>query len=822
MTTQHEPEVAKIGLTDKVVTDLAKSGLEPKHVAARTVTTAELAATRTASSAAGGYVIPYFDIYGKPVQFYRIRMFDQDPKYKQPYGEPNHIYFPPELPRLLAQKPNYLLIVEGEKKAAAACRKGFPAIAVTGVDSWRNRMLLLPEDTQFNQIAGKKTVQAKLPSGSDNSIQVMDTGPLAVGMKELIDYLVFHKMQAIIVYDTDNGVIKPAVQTAAAKLGYELRYRGLPISHIRQIMLPGRRDQKVGLDDYLMDPIHGGVSNFASLVRECKAKRVAFPRHPNPKVFVSTKLQKSKMNRKEAQDVALAVLMEMEARGKRLRSEATNDLFYFDEVTHTLMEVFLGNIRIPLHETSFGAFLYREFNLGSNDRRVLEWLASQFTGEPTVFPAKTHRVLAKPVDLRDCIAYQTSDSDFVIITPDPEEPFIACKNGDYGILFEQGQVEPVDIRELEVRFYKHLDATPQMYWSNVLAGMNFRDPTVFAENSELRATADQTRLLAGLLFYMSPWLLRWRGTQLPVELVIGEAGSGKSTLYSVRQQVLVGRPKLRNMTNDIKDWYAGISKTGGLYVMDNVHFVGGAKDYRQRLSDEFCRLVTEPDPHVELRKLYTTNDIASIPVTCTFAVTSIEQPFFNVDLIQRAAIFEMDAIKKNHDADWANRMMSLAGGRIGWVAHHLEVLHKFLKMAITDRQWNPYYKATHRLANYEQCLTLMARVFGLPYDWIPHALEIHTSEQMSEADWTMQGIKDFVEEQRAKYPDKVARLRYTVQDIVTWAEMHDRHSKNGKLTNPYSLGRYLASHKESLSNTLGFYTAGKQANRQQYGILDKR
>jgi len=250
---------------------------------------------------------------------------------------------------------------------------------------------------------------------------------VATGFVQLIDYLVMNKMEAIIVFDTDKKGLKIQVQKAAASLGYELRYRGLNISSIRQLILPpSKTGDKIGLDDYIM---RAGVPQLAARIRACRAKRIAFPRHPNPKTYVASKMQKGRMTRKETQDVSLSILMELETRGRRLVNTATRDMFWFDEQEHTLMDVHIGSTRIALHDTSFGAYLYREFNLSATDTRVVGWLASQFHGEPGAEDAETHRVFAKPADMTDCIAYQLSDSHFIIITPHADEPYIVCENG---------------------------------------------------------------------------------------------------------------------------------------------------------------------------------------------------------------------------------------------------------------------------------------------------------------------------------------------------------------------------------------------------------
>ncbi len=725
------------GLSRDALDDLERSGITPQDIGARAITADVFAATGSQSGTAPkGYVIPYFDLRGSVLPYYRIKILDlmSRVKYMAMKDKPNHVYFPPGLPKLLKQhKHNFIIITEGEKKAACAVKNGFPCVGLAGVSSWKNRKITLPDTTQFKPLKSRGLIQAIIPAGDSNEHVTADTGNLAVGFVELIDYLVIHDMEAIIIFDTDKGGIKIEVQKAAAQLGYEIRYRGLAISSIRQLILPPMKDGgKVGLDDYIMLQ---GVNEFAARIRGCRGRRIAFPRHPNPKTYVATRMQKSRMSRKETQDVALSILMELEVRGRRLHNTSTQDMFWFDEQTHSLMSVHLASTKILLHTTAFGSYLYREFNLSATDTRVIGWLAAQFHGEPGAEDIITHRVFAVPEDMTDCIAYQLSDSHFVIITPNAKEPYIICENGKHGVLFEQGLLDNISHIAMEAELEEWLDIDDAL-WIKVLSSFNLTPTTAMTPGEEdmeaHEALMWEGRSLAMLIYYLSPWFLRWKGIQLPVELTIGEPGSGKSSLYELRQTIITGAPRLSNITNDIKDWYAGITSHGGLHVLDNVHFSGASKDYQQRLSDELCRLVTEPNPHIEMRKLYTDATIINLPVTTTFALTAIEQPFFTADLLQRSAIFELQVIERGHDANWVVHQLSYGKGRIGWVAHQLVMAHRFLRLA--KSKWDDNYRAGHRLKHYEQALMLMAEVVGIESDWIPDALRRQTATKMTEAD----------------------------------------------------------------------------------------
>jgi len=97
-----------------------------------------------------GYAIPYPDLYGKPTDFFRVRLFGggpKDKKYTQPSGTGMHVYFSNLLPKkfgpwagILKDPTIPLVIVEGEKKSAAMCKAGIPCIGLGGVSSFGMKM----------------------------------------------------------------------------------------------------------------------------------------------------------------------------------------------------------------------------------------------------------------------------------------------------------------------------------------------------------------------------------------------------------------------------------------------------------------------------------------------------------------------------------------------------------------------------------------------------------------------------------------------------------------------------------------------------------
>lgn len=791
--------------------DLARSGLTASDILAGLIDSTEKAATNVPHSIEG-YRIPYLTLYGRPEPFYRVRLFDFIPKYKQPKDSDAYIYFPPNFMEVAKVSP-YVLIVEGEKKAALACKLGFPACAVAGVDAWRNRTVSLPADTELKE--GKKNVRAKLPPGQEAQ---EETTNLAKGMQDLIDFILHHKKHLVICYDSDLDVgIKPSVQRAAAALGFDLRFRGIPFSHIRQIILPpisihsgnGQApaksgEQKIGLDDFL---IQAGVERFKALVDTCLAKKSAFPRHPNIRSFINQKLQKQVLSRRDLQQLSIGILSDLDANGIRLHNKDSEEAYYFDFVTRKLIKTTFRESQDDASSTPFGQFLYRRYGLSSGDKRLIVWLAAQFTGEDPIEEVSPFRVIARTSTGADAVNYQVSDSQYVRVDADGVE---LCDNGENGILFESGQVLPLDterlLKELSRQETPKDKPIPNL-WSDVLSSVRLRD-----QNNQRR--------IASLLYYVSPWLYRWRGMQLPVELVIGESGSGKSTLCELRLSVISGETRLRNSPQDLKDWHASISNTGGLHVTDNVQLVD--RNLRQRLSDEICRLITEPSPSIEQRKYYTNADLLRIPISAVFAITAIQQPFQNADLLQRSIILELDKTSNTeggrgeitYDSEWRAHQLERFGNREGWIAHHLLVLQRFFQLV--REKWQPRYYAKHRLINFEQSLILMAEVFGEDSKWIPDYLNGVVEKTLLESDWTFEGMTTFVETV-GHFHCKPGQT-ITAQMISEWAQGHEDFKDCEMLTNSRRLGRYMQTHKALIQGSLYLREAGKKGNRVQYKL----
>ena len=823
-----------VSVKTAVLSDLRSSGLKPEDIQARALTNTERSMTNT-SIKSSGYVIPYFDIAGDIVPFYRVKIltpsYENGVKYKQPRKTSNHVYFPPNfratLVGWLKKNPasRIVFITEGEKKAACACKMGFPTVALGGVDSWRSKTLLLPENTEVTKDAKTGKIKAKVPT-SRAANSVPEEQLLAAGFTDLIDAVLQYGLSPIICFDSDKlGTVKSGVQRAATLMAYEMRFLGVPTARIKQLILPDVSEgddpeAKTGLDDFL---VARGPAALEKLIDQVYNEPRAFPKHPNPRGYINNQLQ-GQISRKEIQQVASVIISELDARGIRLRDKDSGTPYYFDARTHKLMPAIIIDRRGEmLHESSFGTMLYQEFGLSTNDKRILGLVASQFTGEQPIQIVRPKRVMSLISEMEDPhnpdgIAIQVDDSRYVAISPYDTKPIQLCQNGHNGLLFEQGIVEPLDVDALMASFQAQLlkfrqTGHVQNWWHDALEDSNVgRNLSEFDEKGNLLITSkrgEAMRRYANLLFYISPFLLRWRGIQLPVELTLGEAGSGKSSLYTMRLSILTGRPHLRNLPTDIKDWMSSLSNSGGLHVVDNVHF--SDKNLKQRISDEICRLITEEDPAVEMRRLFTNTDQLRIPINCVFAMTAIQMPFTQGDLMQRAAVFEASSLGKDPDGSWVQKQLENRGGREAWLAHQLLFLHVFLRTSadLVRGIWSDEFRTKHRLAHLEQAMTIAAKVLNMQSIDMGGTITETQDKGMEEADWVYAGIKAYVLKQDNRDP----KFRFSATEIADHAGCDPEYEDNQILTNARKLGRYMQAHKGALLRGLKIEMAGMRMNK---------
>lgn len=788
------------GVQDRIRDDLDKSGLVPADMRVRPLDSPERTTTGT-PSAINGYVIPYFDIHGKLLPFYRVRLFDYDPKYRQIANEPNHIYFPQGFMKALANS-RALIITEGEKKAACAVKMGVACVGLSGVDSWRNRLLIMPKDTQL-VTAKDGRLLAKLKAGSETNEKL---GPWASGMEDLIALARARDIPIVLCFDTDiaNGqgplgtpTQKKEVAAACARMAFELRHAGIPMRNIRKMLLNGYAGgpDKIGLDDYLVSP-HLGLPAFDKQLDYVLSTKKAFPVHPNMAEYVGRKLQKGKLGRSELQTLSFAILSDIDMAGNRLRNPDNDALYFFDDTTKELCKTSF-RMTDEFSKTPFGIWLYKKYGITLSDNRILLQLAAQYPAEEPLFKVRPEHVMTVRGNI---LYYQISNGRVAKVQ---ESGIEIIDNGADGVLFEGQNVIAVDedVLKAHIKKYQAVDILPNL-WLDALRTARIKD-----------SEDDKQRKLLSLLYHISPWFYKWNHTQLPIEMMLGEAGSGKSSLYELRMSIQTGIPMLRNMPREIRDWTASVANSGGLHVTDNVHF--NDNNMRQLLSDELCRVVTATNPMIESRKLYSDNELVHVPVNCVFAVTAIRQPFTNVDIVQRSIITELDKGEGEieYDADWVNTQIKEPGGREAWLAHQFAFQQKMF--GLIRKKWQHNYKAKYRLINVEQLIQLAGEVVGTPAEWVTEYIAKDMEEKAVAGDWALDGMKQFA--QNALEAGNAGKAFFAAS-ISEWASEDEEFRKCNILVNTRMLGKYISSNRNLLAQVIGLEHLTIRGGRQAYAL----
>ncbi len=215
---QHLEDLRKSGLTDSTIEQAGIKTLTRKEAE-------KLLKFKLHTDIHSVYKIPYFDINGEELDFFRVKVFPpyknkdgHSVKYLQPKKTKPHLYMPPLIDYIsIASDPSKkLAIIEGEKKLLAALQDGMPAVGIGGVWNWVSKI---------NEVSKPiKDVDAFLWKGRDEVLLIGDSD---IWLKE--------KEQALM------GLFA---------LGKELEHRGARNKSVKLVHLSNLDSEKTGFDDF--------------------------------------------------------------------------------------------------------------------------------------------------------------------------------------------------------------------------------------------------------------------------------------------------------------------------------------------------------------------------------------------------------------------------------------------------------------------------------------------------------------------------------------------------------------------------------------------
>jgi hypothetical protein len=699
-----------------------------------------------------GYKIPYWDINGKKLSHIRIRSLSQG--FVRTDKFETKIYFP-KMFRKIAQKnidgKTLLFIVDDERLA-----------------------------TKLTQINNFRAVAIQGPRG-------WKVANLADGFKALVTMIIEEELTVILWIGDGTDKI---IQTHIADLGMELKLHGIPFPNIRQF------NSKL-LNENLLEDVVKQTS--------------AFPKHPNIRHYIDTKIKTSqRLDRTESQEIGMAMLSDIESIGARIRSSTSGDMYFFDKEKRILIPAIVRTGKELMNSSAFMSYIYNRYGIASYDHSIMSWFTTQFSSEQPIHDTRSHKNLFTPMRKDSIVAIQISDTSYVMIK---EKNGNFCStiewNGDNGIMFESGKTKPVDLEKLKSELTKarQTKILPN-FWRQTLNEVRVRQD---GSTKDVENFKD----MLSVLYYLTPWLKGWNNLQLPIELYVGEAGTGKSSVAALRDLIITGNSKLETMKTDIREWSTSVIGAGGILTFDNVDVPN--RSIRKVLSDEISRLITSPEPVITLRQLYKTAEVAEFPVQCTFVITSIKNVFTETDFLQRSIVVNFQRPITNTNVikfvDWPKKMLMDFGGRECWLANQIVAIERFFQLA--SKIWDDQKESRHRLTNLEQVMYIMSQVFGLNEKVITNTLIERDSANIVSLNPTITGLYEFANQIRQSKKEN-----FTVADIQEWAMENDEHCDNTTLTNRKKLAQFLKMNRTTISQHIGFVPVVPNNNQNVVLVKD--
>jgi Domain of unknown function (DUF3854) len=709
---------------------------------------------REAGAQASSYNIPYFDVSGQRTDFSRTKHLNPSSnraKYSQAPGSPVHVYIPPHYSSTApdwAENTEYrIVITEGEKKALAGAQNGILTLGLGGVDNWRSRTKMIPAEWVKHIEYGDKKRGVLLRWDIDRNQRFVEEA-IAQELME-IDW---RGRDVLLAYDTPDSYQHEAVMSAAFNFALWLFNKG---AHVGVYYIPENGAPKVGLDDWLLeDP--GAVEMLLD------PGPTMFPPPPNPRNWLKNAFE-SRLTRNDQETMAMGVLAALDARGQRYKDGQGTSYFYETD-TKTLHSFSWG--AKTLRGTTFGPVLNNSIGLKTADTSVMSRLADLYQEEGYIRELTPERVMART---DNAFYVQVSNGEMARVTKDEID---IVDNGTDDVLFVAGAVQSLDADLLT----DALELSPQCRWYDTIRSLKLLPIHPLS--------LEESQVFLTILMYMTPWLWRWRGMQLPLEMAVAEAGSGKTVLYNLRMEILTGSPKLRGMPSEIRDWNAQVAAAPGLWVCDNLGKMETGMFHQ--VSDELARLITEPEPSIDLREMYTEANEKSIPVRSAFAITTTKNGFTAPDITQRMVLFHLDSIPpEERNPGW--RIERLGEGREVWIAEHLQYLQSFLQLA--DQKWDPTLQQKHRLIHFEQGVMLMGEALGFDAD----LMEGIRDKLAHTVDLAVAETNPLIEALLVMKVELANQSPITLTQAVEWAKYDPQERFNPRVLNMFSNSRQLGN-----------------------------
>lgn len=732
--------------------DLQKSGLSGE-----TIRRLDIQAVRPHDLKLPGvchaYRLPYFDLDGKPLDFERWRLFPpistadgHTQKYHQAKGSTPHLYLPPLRDwRAMAADPSQsLVLTEGEKKAAAGCQAGLPVGGIAGVWCWRMKLehgerLVLPE----------------------------------------LDLFVWKGRRVEIVPDSDAWRPNKMMQVLAGfyALGMELTQRGAVAKLVR---LSEKGNIKVGLDDFMVSETAHWRDMWERLERwELSDRRLSkvaawhqrWERKQEQKLLNShdsfihrvdaIRLDQSLKPFERKREIAALVLTDLTTRGKLIRTP-DGALYFFDLQAKTLEQV---------DQDEFLAEIYERFGLNSTEvethyveREILMVARRRGTR------VKVRRLAFWNEETQALYVDATNGSMFVLNGQD----IARVDNGTDEVLFvADRRTDPI-----EPDVTASVDSFQSLFTDLSLTGED--------QTSKDQALA-LMKVWALSIFFLEALPVR------PILALIGEQGSGKTTLGRRLGLILYGRSfqvgSFRSDPSGEDDFVAAITARR-FVVFDN------ADANIRWLPDHLARLATGAD--IEKRELYTTNDLISYSLDCMLAITSRDPRWKRDDVVRRLLPIRMETIRGSKRPEKLLQGEIVNGREAIWGA----LLTLLNQVVASIRTRSGEGTSSHRLADFHWFGSHAAPVLGLQteFNLAMAALEQAQLSLLGEGDERLELFMLWVKERHLALTEEIITSHELFKEFKN---IHPGPERAFPFKNTTALGAWIGRHKELIEAQMG-------------------
>lgn len=350
---------------------------------------------------------------------------------------------------------------------------------------------------------------------------------------------------------------------------------------------------------------------------------------------------------KKERDVANLIwnwITDSENGGRVLRVDPTGlnrqwNIYFFNQETRML---------IPIDSQYFDDYIYRQFNLSN---------AESFTQKVKGIVILKARSEGEIAEIHQRSVYKQDEGILYvnlggveIYACDGENEFTTLLNGDNNIFFQTS--DPYAVKPSK---------DPSMYhdiWEELIGSINFES----SSESPMRPEEQAELLKSWILAYFFRSMLPTR----PILTLLGAPGSGKTTAIRQILRTLEGLSQnVSGISDEKSDAWRAMIEHKSFVALDNLE-----ESNVKWLSRALDLIAT--GQIIEVRQLYTTNEMYSIKPDVFVSLTAVELPFSKETVFERMLVLNMhkldqfipahiieERLKKNISGLWGHLLQSL-------------------------------------------------------------------------------------------------------------------------------------------------------------------